>query len=77
MTWESLAYLALYKKLVLDLTPCGACENDRCAKLLRDSLTGWWSSWGAAVQRPDHPGLPARRGPYLAQELSRREMSPT
>ena len=39
LTWEALAYLALNKKLVLDLTPCGECENDRCAALLRQNLT--------------------------------------
>ena len=27
LTWETLAYLALNKKIVLDLTPCGECEN--------------------------------------------------
>ena len=75
MTWESLAYLALYKKLVLDLTPCGACENDRCAKLLRDSLTRLVEFLGEPLfnaritlaYQPDE-------APYLAQELSRREM---
>ena len=38
-SWETLAYLALNKKLVLDLTPCGECENDVCAALLRKELT--------------------------------------
>ena len=33
-SWEALAYLALNKKLVLDLTPCGECENDVCAAQL-------------------------------------------
>ena len=28
LSWEALAYLALNKKIVLDLTPCGQCEND-------------------------------------------------
>ena len=32
-SWETLAYLALNKKLVLDLTPCGECENDVCAAI--------------------------------------------
>ena len=34
-SWEALAYLALNKKIVLDLTPCGECENDVCAEHLR------------------------------------------
>ena len=38
-SWEALAYLALNKKLVLDLTPCGECENDVCAAQLRKELT--------------------------------------
>lgn len=75
MTWESLAYLALNKKLVLDLTPCGNCENDRCAKLLRDSLTRLVEFLGEPLfnaritlaYQPDE-------APYEAKELSRREM---
>lgn len=39
LPWEALAYLALNKKIVLDLTPCGECENDACAELLRKNLT--------------------------------------
>ena len=39
LTWETLAYLALNKKIVLDLTPCGECENDLCAAQLRKELT--------------------------------------
>ena len=38
-SWEALAYLALNKKIVLDLTPCGECENDVCAEHLRAVLT--------------------------------------
>ena len=34
LSWEALAYLALNKKIVLDLTPCGQCENDLCAEQL-------------------------------------------
>ena len=29
----------LNKKIVLDLTPCGECENDLCAAQLRKELT--------------------------------------
>ena len=39
LSWEALAYLALNKKIVLDLTPCGECENDACADQLRAELT--------------------------------------
>ena len=39
LSWEALAYLALNKKIVLDLTPCGQCENDLCAEQLRKELT--------------------------------------
>jgi len=35
LSWEALAYLALNKKIVLDLTPCGQCENDLCAEQLQ------------------------------------------
>ena len=75
LSWEALAYLALNKKLVLDLTPCGACENDRCAQLLRDNLT-------RLVEFLGEPLFDARitlayqpeDAPYEAKELSRREM---
>ena len=39
LSWEALAYLALNKKIVLDLTPCGECENDTCADQLRAERT--------------------------------------
>lgn len=75
LCWEALAYLALNKKLVLDLTPCGECENDRCAALLRSNLT-------RLVEFLGQPLFDARitlayqpdEAPYLAKELSRREM---
>ena len=37
LTWEYLAYLALNKKLVLDLTPCGQCKNPVCVEHVRDT----------------------------------------
>ena len=75
LCWEALAYLALHKKLVLDLTPCGECENDPCAKLLRDNLTRLVEFFGQPLfearitlaYQPDE-------APYQAKELSRREM---
>ncbi len=36
--WEFLAFLALNKKVVLDLTPCATCENEACAERLRLTL---------------------------------------
>ena len=74
-SWETLAYLALNKKLVLDLTPCGECENDVCAAQLRKELTRLVEFLGPqlfesrvtlAYQQED--------APYHVQELSRREM---
>ena len=75
LTWETLAYLALNKKIVLDLTPCGECENDLCAAQLRKELTRLVDSFG-------QPMFEARftlayeqdEAPYHVKELSRREM---
>ncbi|MFI3169809.1 MAG: 4Fe-4S binding protein [Faecalibacterium sp.] len=38
ISWETLAYLALCKKVILDVTPCGECENEACASHLRSVL---------------------------------------
>ena len=51
LTWETLAYLALNKKIVLDLTPCGECENDLCAAQLRKELTSLWISLASPCSR--------------------------
>ncbi len=75
LSWEALACLALGKKLVLDLTPCGECENDRCAALLRATLTRLVEFFGEELfgarfilaYQPDE-------APYAPRELSRREM---
>ena len=76
LSWEALAYLALNKKIVLDLTPCGECENDACAAQLRKELTRLVDFFGQplfearfslAYNEEDHP--------FHVQELSRREMS--
>ena len=75
LTWETLAYLALNKKIVLDLTPCGECENDLCAAQLRKELTRLVDFFG-------QPMFEARftlayeqdEAPYHVKELSRREM---
>lgn len=36
LDWEYLAYLALNKKLVLDLTPCAQCKNRVCVEHVRN-----------------------------------------
>ena len=63
------------QELVLDLTPCGECENDVCAALLRKELT-------RLVEFLDPQLFESRvtlayeqdEAPYHVQELSRREM---
>ena len=75
LTWETLAYLALNKKIVLDLTPCGECENDLCAAQLRKELTRLVDFFGQPMfearftlaYEPDE-------ALYHVKELSRREM---
>lgn len=37
-SWETLAYLALSKELVLDLTPCEECPNEACVEHVRKEL---------------------------------------
>ena len=74
-SWEMLAYLALNKKLVLDLTPCGECENEHCADSLRRNLERLIEFFGEAMfnvrialayEQEEHP--------YTRKEMSRREM---
>ena len=74
-SWEMLAYLALNKKLVLDLTPCGECENDACAENLRRTLQRLVEFFGEpmfnlrvalAYEPEEHP--------YTRREMNRREM---
>ncbi len=74
-SWEALAYLALNKKIVLDLTPCGECENDVCAEHLRKVLTRLVEFFGQPLfearftlaYEPDD-------APFRVKEYSRREM---
>lgn len=47
VSWEQLAYLAFHKKLVLDLQPCGGCENTPCRDLLGKNLQQLHSFFGA------------------------------
>ena len=74
-SWEALAYLALNKKLVLDLTPCGECENDACAAQLRKELTRLVEFLGPQLFESRVTLAYAQdEAPYHVQELSRREM---
>ena len=73
--WETLAYLALNKKLVLDLTPCGECENDVCAAQLRKELTRLVEFLGPQLfESRVTLAYEQDEAPYHVQELSRREM---
>lgn len=63
------------QKIVLDLTPCGECENDLCAAQLRKELTRLVDFFGQPMfearftlaYEPDE-------ALYHVKELSRREM---
>ena len=75
LSWEALAYLALNEKIVLDLTPCGECENDVCAAQLRKELTRLVEFFGEAVFEARFSlAYEADDYPYHVKELSRREM---
>ena len=75
LSWEALAYLALSKKIVLDLTPCGECENDLCAEQLRKELTRLVEFFGPTVFEARFTlAYEPEDAPYHVKELSRREM---
>lgn len=75
LPWEALAYLALNKKLVLDLTPCGECENDLCAEKLRGNLTRLVELLGEPLFNARFTlAYAAEDAPYQQKTLSRREM---
>lgn len=74
-SWEALAFLALSKKVVLDLTPCGECENDACAEQLRKELTRLVEFFGQPLFEARFTlAYEEEDAPYHVQELSRREM---
>ena len=74
-TWEALAYLALNKKIVLDLTPCGECENDACAANLRKILTRLVEFFGQTMFEARFTlAYNQDDAPYEVKEISRREM---
>ena len=69
------AYLALNKKIVLDLTPCGQCENDLCAEQLRKELTRLVDFFGQPMFEARFSlAYEEKEYPYHVQELTRREM---
>ena len=75
LSWETLAYLALNKKIVLDLTPCGECENDICAAQLRKELTRLVEFFGQPLFEARFTlAYNEEDAPFHVQELSRREM---
>lgn len=75
LSWEMLAYLALNKKLVLDLTPCGECENDGCADNLRRVLERLVEFFGEPVFNARIAlAYEADKHPYVTQNVSRREL---
>jgi formate hydrogenlyase subunit 6/NADH:ubiquinone oxidoreductase subunit I len=75
LAWETLAYLALNKKIVLDLTPCGECENDLCAEKLRATLTRLVEFLGEGLFNARFTlAYQAEDAPYQAKTISRREM---
>jgi NAD-dependent dihydropyrimidine dehydrogenase PreA subunit len=74
-TWEMLAYLALNKKVVLDVTPCSECDRPACVEHVRKMMQHLLDFLGAPLfaaritlaEQPDD-------APYHAKEYSRREM---
>lgn len=75
LSWETLAYLALNKKLVLDLTPCGECENDLCAEKLRATLTRLVEFFGQPLFEARFTlAYEQEDAPYQQKNISRREM---
>ncbi|MCI2048033.1 MAG: 4Fe-4S dicluster domain-containing protein [Faecalibacterium sp.] len=74
-TWEMLAYMALQKKLVLDLTPCAECDKPHCvehvrkvAQRLAEFLGGpLFSARITLAEEPD-------QAPYHVKEYTRRQM---
>ena len=75
LEWEYLAYLALNKKLVLDLTPCAECQNRYCVEHVRKVARRLLDFLGPRLftarvtlaQKPED-------APYQAKEYDRREM---
>lgn len=75
LAWENLAYMALNKKLVLDLTPCADCDSEACVEHVRQMMHRLVDFFGAPlftaritmVTEPEDT-------PYEGKEYNRREM---
>ncbi len=75
LDWEYLAYLALNKKLVLDLTPCAQCKSRVCVDHVREVARRLLDFLGPRLftaritlaQREED-------APFVAKEYDRREM---
>lgn len=75
LTWEHLAHLGFYKKLVLDLAPCMNCEETACRDLLSQNLQQLHSFYGP--QRFGERVILAKdaaTAPRSEREISRRDM---
>lgn len=73
--WEALACLALCKKVVLDLTPCGECENEACAAQLRGELERLVEFFGERLFEARFTlAYETDTAPFRVKEVSRREM---
>ncbi len=74
-TWEMLAYMALQKKLVLDLTPCAECDKPHCVEHVRKLAQRLCEFLGeplfaARITLAEEPD----QAPYHTKEYNRREM---
>lgn len=75
LDWEYLAYLALNKKLVLDLTPCATCNSQVCVEHVRNTARRLLDFLGPCLftaritlaQQED-------QAPFKVKEYDRREM---
>lgn len=74
LPWEYLAYLALGKKLVLNLTGCQTCPHTECVELLRKQLLRLKEFLGEEeyAQRVDVRTQEAKEGEE--EKLSRRDL---
>lgn len=75
LSWENLAYLALAKKVVLDVTPCGECEDEQCANHLREVLERTVDFLGAEkFEARVALAYEQDELPFVRQEFTRRDL---
>lgn len=75
LAWENLAYMALNKKLVLDLTPCADCDSEVCVEHVRQMLHRLVDFFGAPLFEARFTlATEAEDAPYESKEYNRREM---